>query len=343
MGIILSVFFAVGLILLTRIQHSGAGNQAGLDSFIFGQAASMVGSDVRIMTISAVLVTLMTLLFFKEFKLYCFDTQFAAGAGFSPKILDGVLLVLLTSVIVIGMQAVGVVLMAALLIIPATSARLWTNNLTVMVFLAGLFGALSGLLGTLLSTLGLKMPTGPLIVIAASLLFFISLVVAPKRGMLFKALRRWRTRDKVGREHVLRAFYEIAEEKDTWNIALTPEQLLGHEGAAGGSLRSALQQLVQRGLLQRSNGSYELTEAGKSEAFRITKQHRLWEMYLMHENQLAADHVHRDADISEHVLSSDLVRRLEALLLDYDLEMRLSAGVHTPDDLAVAKNEGGDA
>lgn len=327
LGIVLSVFFAGGLILLTLIQQSGTGNKAGLDTFIFGQAASMVGSDVRVMALCAALVTAVTFLLFKELKIYCFDPEFAAGIGFQPGRLDVFLMVLLTSVIVIGMQSVGVVLMAALLIIPAATARLWTDNLRVMVALAGLSGALSGAFGTLLSTLGFKMPTGPLIVIAATAVFLVSLVFAPRRGLLGKLLRHLGSVRSIAREHLLREFYEQAEDAENWDIVLTVEALI-REGGKRNRISSALQQLKQRGLVERGRNGFSLTPEGRLEAYNVVKRHRLWEMYLMHENQLASDHVHRDADFSEHVLSPELVSRLEELLLDHKLEMKLPPSVH---------------
>ena len=171
LGIVLSVFFAVGILFLTIIQHSGAGNQAGLDKYVFGQAASLVGQDVKIMTACAIVVCVVAAGLFKELKILCFDPGFASGLGFRPAVLDGILMALIVLAVVIGLQAVGVVLMAAMLIIPAAAARLWTDRLGRMVALAGAIGAASGALGTVLSLQALRLPTGPLIVLASAGVF----------------------------------------------------------------------------------------------------------------------------------------------------------------------------
>ncbi|KHF36374.1 Manganese transport system membrane protein MntB [Paenibacillus sp. P1XP2] len=180
LAIVLTVFFGIGIVLLTRIQHSGNGNQSGLDKFLFGQAASMMLSDVMIMAaISLVLVTVCSLLF-KEFKLLSFDPGFARGIGYPVAFMDQLIMFLIVVAVVVGIQAVGVVLMSALLITPAVSARYWTEKLGMMVVLAGLFGALSGLIGTFISASGNNLPTGPLTVLVATAVFALS--VAARRG-----------------------------------------------------------------------------------------------------------------------------------------------------------------
>ncbi|CAM4348751.1 metal ABC transporter permease [Paenibacillus tarimensis] len=198
MGIVLTGFFGIGIVLLTQIQHSGSGNQSGLDKFLFGQAASMIGSDVRTMLIVSLFLTLACWLLFKELKLVSFDPGFARGLGYPVVFLDQLLMFFMVIAVVIGIQAVGVVLVAALLITPAVSARYWTDRLGVMLVLAGVFGALSGAVGTLLSASAPNMPTGPLTVLAAALLFSISLLAGPSKGLIAKRLQHLRAR----REHL---------------------------------------------------------------------------------------------------------------------------------------------
>ncbi|GAA0445213.1 MAG: metal ABC transporter permease [Bacillota bacterium] len=188
-GIIISVFFGLGIVLLTYIQQNSSGNQAGLDSFIFGQAASLVRSDVQLIAIGAFVLIILTALFFKEFKISIFDPQFARGIGLPVTFFNGVLLFLVVAVVVIGIQMVGVVLIAALLITPPISARYWTDRLGLMTILAGIFGAISGVSGAVLSTALHNLPTGPVIVLSASLIFFISLLFGSRKGLLFKGVR----------------------------------------------------------------------------------------------------------------------------------------------------------
>ncbi|MFD2627451.1 metal ABC transporter permease [Oceanobacillus kapialis] len=189
-GITLSVFFGFGIVLLTYIQQNFSGNQAGLDSFIFGQAASLVRSDVQIITIGAFVLVFITALFFKEFKLTIFDPQFARGIGLPVSFLNGLLLFLVVAIVVIGIQMVGVILIAALLIIPPLAARYWTEKLGFMAILAGVFGAFSGVIGTVFSTSIANLPTGPLIVLSASVIFFISLLFGTKNGLARRRLKQ---------------------------------------------------------------------------------------------------------------------------------------------------------
>lgn len=190
LGIVLSVFFGLGIVLLTQIQHSDSGNQSGLDKFLFGQAAGMVRSDVLTMAIASFLLVGACALLYKEFKLLSFDPGFARGLGLPVAALDQLLMFLIVVAVVVGIQAVGVVLMAAMLITPAVSARYWTERLGVMVALAGLFGGLSGMSGTLISTADDHLPTGPLSVLSATALFVVSVLFAPKRGVVSKLLLR---------------------------------------------------------------------------------------------------------------------------------------------------------
>lgn len=184
LGIILSVFFGAGIVLLTYIQHHMSGSKSGLDKFLLGQAASLVRLDVYVMIGMSALLVGVCALFYKHFKLVSFDPSFARGLGWRVAALEQLMMLLIVVAVVVGIQAVGVVLMAALLITPAVTARYWTERLSVMVVLSGLFGALSGVAGTLLSTAASNLPTGPLCVLSATVLFVLSLLLAPERGVL---------------------------------------------------------------------------------------------------------------------------------------------------------------
>jgi manganese/zinc/iron transport system permease protein len=194
LGIVLTVFFGVGIMLLTFIQHSGAGNQAGLDQYLFGQAATLVQDQVITMAILGGAALVIVGLLFKEFKLLTFDPLFAATIGLPV----GRLHVLLTSLIVvavlIGLQTVGVVLMAAMLIAPAAAARQWTERLGVMLILSAIFGALAGVTGALISVSDTQLPTGPMVILSATAITIVSLLFGSARGIVWEALRNRRNR-----------------------------------------------------------------------------------------------------------------------------------------------------
>ncbi|HWQ13216.1 MAG TPA: iron chelate uptake ABC transporter family permease subunit [Roseiflexaceae bacterium] len=192
LGLALSVFFGLGLMLLTFIQKQPNANQAGLDKFLFGQAAALLERDVVAMAAFGLPALLLMLALWKEFKLLSFDPDFAASLGMPVRLLDVLLTSLLVVAIVIGLQTVGVVLMSALIVAPAAAARQWTDRLGVMVALSALFGALAGVSGALISSTAARMPTGPTIVLCISAVVVLSLLLGARRGLLWDWLRQRR-------------------------------------------------------------------------------------------------------------------------------------------------------
>ena len=180
LGIVLSVFFGFGLLLLTMLQRNPDARQAGLDSFLFGQAATLLMRDVLTMAAFGIPALLLMLLFWKEFKLLSFDRDFGSSLGFPMQGLEILITSLLVVAIVIGLQAVGVVLMAAMVVAPAAAARQWTNQLGIMVTLAAVFGAIAGVSGALISSMGSGLSTGPVIVLCISAIVLFSLLFAPQ-------------------------------------------------------------------------------------------------------------------------------------------------------------------
>lgn len=190
LGVILTVFFGLGIVLLTHIQHSNDANQAGLDKYLFGQAATLVQEHVITMAAVGSVALLLVAVFFKEFKLLSFDPEFAASIGFPVRGLNVLLTSSIVIAVVIGLQTVGVVLMAAMLIGPAAAARQWTNRLGVMLALSALFGAASGVVGAMISVTGSRLPTGPLVVLCVTAFVIVSILFAPERGIVWDGLRR---------------------------------------------------------------------------------------------------------------------------------------------------------
>lgn len=194
LGLVLSTFFGFGLVLHTLIQRTGNANQAGLDTFLFGQAATILESDILTIGILGGVAIIVMLVFWKELKVLVFDESFAASLGFPTRVLDILLTSLLVIAIVLGLQAVGAVLMSAMLVAPAVAARQWTNRLNVMVFLAACFGALAGVSGTIISSSASRIPTGPTIVLCATVVVGFSIAFAPNRGLLWDWFRQQRNR-----------------------------------------------------------------------------------------------------------------------------------------------------
>jgi manganese/zinc/iron transport system permease protein len=333
LSIVLSVFFGIGVAMLSVAQNMPAGNAAGLESFIYGKTASMIASDAWLIGVAAFVCVLVCLLLFKELTLLCFDDGFAGSRGMPVLGLDAVLMGLVVTVTIVGLQAVGLVLMIALLVIPPSAARFWTESVLPLAVLSALIGAVSCILGAALSALIPKLPSGAMIVLVSGIVFFISMIVGTQRGVLIRAIRRLRLNGRIDRQHVLRGLYELSEsrtessarsESDTTAIVepvvfeplpVPYGQLLDERSWSVRRLNAALRRCEDEGLLRQiSDGTVQLSSAGTREAARLTREHRLWEMYLITHAEIAPSRVDRDADDIEHVLGPEIIAELEAIL-----------------------------
>jgi manganese/zinc/iron transport system permease protein len=268
LGLVLSVFFGFGLMLLTFVQRLPDASQAGLDKFLFGQAATLLARDVIAMAALGGVVLAGVALLWKEFKLLSFDPGFAASLGFPVRLLDVLLTTLLVVAIVVGLQTVGVVLMSAMVVAPAVAARQWTQRLSVMVALAAGFGALAGVAGAVISSAAAGLSTGPTIVLCISALVLISLLLAPERGLLPGWLRHRRNRRRLRLSAVLGDLYTLAGQHADRGHGHSVEVLRAMSHYTGG-VAASLAALAARGWARQSSaGEWSLTEAGLAEAKR---------------------------------------------------------------------------
>ncbi len=318
-GLNLSVFFAVGILLLTIIQNSGNPNQSGLSDFLFGKAATMVESDLYTFGGMALLVISGVVLFYKQFVLVSFDMNFAKTIGLNIKFYEFILSILTVMAVAIGIQTVGVVLMAAMLITPAATARYWTDNLNKMLVIAALIGALSGIAGAFVSYSYENMPTGPWIVIVFSVIAMLSMVFAPKKGIVSKWLRQKRNSHKMMEDNILKAFYRLGEKEGDFYKKRTVEDLMNLRKFERNKLLTGLKWLSAENTIVHINNTYVLSKKGKAIGERIVKIHRLWELYLKIYLRVADDHVHDDAETIEHIITPELELLLEKQL-DYPTE-----------------------
>ncbi|MGN6030120.1 MAG: metal ABC transporter permease [Thermomicrobiales bacterium] len=198
LGVVLSTFYGLGIVLLTWLQRNGDASQAGLDKFLFGQAAALVRSNVETFALLGGAAVLVVVLLYKEFKLLSFDPEFAAAIGFPTRGLNVLLTSLLVIAVMIGLQTVGVVLMAAMVIGPGAAARQWTDRLSVMLVLSAFIGAAAGVTGAVVSVQDAALPTGPMIILALTAMVLVSIVFAPRHGLLPEWWRRRQRRNRRG-------------------------------------------------------------------------------------------------------------------------------------------------
>ena len=268
LGLILSLFFGFGMLLLTFIQKQPNANQAGLDKYLFGQAATLVESDVWLMAIVTGICLIVMLLFWKEFKLLLFDPDYTKTLGFNTKFIDILITTFIVLAIVLGLQTVGVVLMSAMLLAPAAAARQWTNSLGTMVFLAAIFGAFSGVFGTAVSASQNNLSTGPVIVIVASIFVIISFIFSPSRGLLFRQIRFIQNRRDLELQKTLSFMYHIAETHEDITHPHTIKILNNFQGYT----RKTLQKLVDKNYVTLDGTMWSLTEEGFETAANLYNQ-----------------------------------------------------------------------
>ncbi len=312
LGIVLSVFFGAGVALLGVTQQVG-GNAAGLESFIYGKTASMLSSDAWLIAIASAACVAISLLLFKELALLCFDAGFATSRGYPVGWLDTVLMGMVVVITIVGLQAVGLILMIALLVIPPAAARFWTENLGDMTRIAALLGGCSAFVGAILSASYPKLPSGATIVLVASALFVLSALLGMKRGVVLRFMRRRSFLREIEMEHLLRSVFEVVENRE--NEAASVQRLMTLRSWSPAQLRSVIRR-AQRAELVRpdSREAVRLTARGAVEAKRLTRQHRLWELYLITHAEVAPSKVDRGADAIEHVLDPETIHELELLL-----------------------------
>ncbi|MCX7624886.1 MAG: metal ABC transporter permease [Candidatus Sumerlaeaceae bacterium] len=274
LGLVLAVFFGFGLMLLTFLQRKPKASQAGLDTYLFGQAATMLREDVVLLSCVGVVLIAIIALFWKEFILITFDREYASTVGYPVHRLEILLTVLLVGAITLGLRTVGVILMSAMIVAPAAAARQWTNRSHRMVGLAALFGAIAGASGAILSSLVPNLPTGPTIVLIATTWALASLLIGGRRGLVWQWLRRRVLQRKLAEEAVLIGLYDLA-------LAHGDERRGHSEGAIRAlsphavGVRGRLRRLKQEGMVEETSpGSWILSKKGRDEAKHLVEKSR---------------------------------------------------------------------
>ncbi|PKA82834.1 manganese/zinc/iron transport system permease protein [Ulvibacter sp. MAR_2010_11] len=268
LGLVLSLFFGFGMLLLTFIQKQPNANQAGLDKYLFGQAATLVEDDVRLMLIVTGISLVILLLFWKEFKILLFDADYTKTLGFNTKFIDVLITFFIVLAIVLGLQTVGVVLMSAMLLAPAAAARQWTNSLGVMIVLAAIFGAFSGVFGTAISASQNNLSTGPVIVLVAAVFVLVSFVFSPGRGLLFREIRFRNNRRDLKLKKTLQVMYGIARDHENISHPHAIRILNNFQGFT----RKSLKQMEDKEWITLEGQQWAMTENGFEAAKNLYSQ-----------------------------------------------------------------------
>ncbi|MCC6158153.1 MAG: metal ABC transporter permease [Deltaproteobacteria bacterium] len=313
-GIVLSVFYGAGIALSGIAQNDPTGRQAGLDSFLLGKTAGMVSQDLVFIALVGANIVAITLLLYKEFKLLSFDSAFAAVQGFPVLALDALMMALLVAAVVIGLPAVGVVLMASLIILPGVSARFWTERLSYMLVLSAIFGLATGAAGTAASAHWSEFPAGAMIVLTGAAIFSVSMLFAPRRGVISRALSFASMRTRVARQNLLRTLYDLSDPDPVARPSIPLDRVSAARSWTASHVRRELANAARRGQVELSDGKVRLTGQGLSDAATVAKSRRLWELFLMRYADVAGDYADRDTTQLEQALPPALVAELETTL-----------------------------
>ncbi len=322
--LVLASFFGIGLTLVSRIQFTHTSLYRQAQTYLYGQAATMNDHHILVYAILACLVLLLIRLFQKELQIILLNPGYAETLGIPKKAISALVSLLAAIAVVIGIRSVGVVLMSAMLIAPAVTARQYTHHFSKMLFLSGGFGLLAGLAGNCLSvwlthflsnlypTTRIGLPTGPMIVLVSSSVCAFALLTAPERGLLQRLWRAAQFQYRRTQENVLKMIWRISPDK-----TIPIQEIATYHRQSSLYLRFILLRLIAKGwLLEIDHGTYRLTDEGKHEAMRIVRLHRLWELYLADYLGVGVENVHRNAEEMEHVITPEIEQQLTLLLND---------------------------
>ena len=318
LGIVLATFYALGVCMISMIQNTPSGTSGGLDGIFFGDAAALRTKDVALMAVLSITTVVLITVLYRPLLAISFDPGFARSAGLPVAMLDHLMMMFLAFAIVVALQAVGVVLVSALLITPAATAYLMTDRLHRMLLIAGIVGMFSAALGVFCSFLGSRLPSGPFMVLAASAVFVVAYLFAPRHGTLTRWWRRKNRSRQIRNENTLKAIYRVLEDRGFEGEGVSLQELAELRRETLESARSQVRALERAGAATTGEGGNVayLTPEGQRRGWAVVRNHRLWELYLTNLADYEPDHVHDDAEKIEHVLGEDTVRKLEKLL-DY--------------------------
>jgi len=311
LAITLSFFFALGLMLLSYIQGLNVENKSGLDKILFGQAAAMTQADIKLLGYVAIIILVSVALFFQKLRLIAFNRNYAKTLGVNVDAYEVLLALLIVMSVVVGLQLVGVVLMAAVLLTPIAAARFWSNELKFLLILTAIIGGISALISTQISYLAPAMPTGPWMVVSLSGLFFISLLFAPNKGLIKNFLEHQKLRQKVAEENILRTLFKLVERNNIDQKYFNIADIQALRSMPCSILQKTLRLLCKKQLIKSSARGFRLTPKGLDMATQLTRRHRLWENYLNEQAQLTPEQVHKQAERIEHILTESQEQQLQ--------------------------------
>ena len=305
-GIVFTAMFSIGVMWISKIAREGA--HLDLEHFLFGNVLGLSNADLYLTAAITAYVLLSVVLFYRYLFATTFQPVIAETMGISVKTIHYYLMLLLSFAVVASMQAVGVILVVAMLITPASTALLLTNRLNYMLIISAIIGVVASVVGLIFTGFYNTTP-GPAMAVAATLFYILAVFFAPQKGLLFKFLYKRKTRKRIQFEDTLKQTLKLHERE-----SLSLDNLKERLGFSLNTLRHNLGVLRKNGLVTQKNGTLAITAEGIERANRLVRAHRLWETYMVQEMSMDATQIHEEAEKFEHVLTDELLDELEAKL-----------------------------
>ena len=308
-GIVFTSMFSLGVIGISYISNRpGGGVHLDLGDFLFGTVLGISNEDIYLTAITTVFTLVSVIIFYRHLFVTTFQPVIAETMGISVNAIHYFLMLLLSFAVVSSLRTVGVILVVAMLITPASTAMLLTNKLKYVVMLSGLFGLLSAVLG-LLSAILLNTTPGPAMCIVATLLYFTAAILSPEKGLLFKYFNQLNQKKKIEQEDIIKL---ITKKKEIPTVTI--KQIQDKLGYSLSRIKSHISTMISDGMLQESNGAYVLTVKGIQKAQALVRAHRLWETYLVNKTGLDEGQIHPDAERLEHLLTDEMIDEVDKAL-----------------------------
>ncbi|WP_020567643.1 metal ABC transporter permease [Neolewinella persica] len=305
-GIVFTSMFSLGVILISRISRND-GVHLDLKDFLFGYALGVSDTDLLLTGMVMAYVLVSIAVFYRYLFASTFQDVVAQTMGIPVKLLHYFLMLLLSFAVVASLQTVGVILVVAMLITPAATALLLAQRLKIVILIAGGLGMLSAIVGMVFAV-WLNTPPGPAMALVATFLYLLTVVFAPRRGMVAKAYYRYQRRQQTIAEDILKRIFRQNQKHGAADPTHIREELELGRGTWNGQLSL----LRKKGLLQQDE--LRLTDGGKLLALRMVRAHRLWETYLNQEVGLTPEQIHDEAERLEHLLTEEMLDRVDAEL-----------------------------
>ena len=303
-GIVFTVMFAIGVMGISWVSRQ-EGVHLDMKDFLFGNVLGIANQDLWLTSLVTVYVIICVILFYRYFFITTFQQVLATTMGISVSTLHYFLMLLLSFAVVASLQSVGVILVIAMLIIPASTAYLLTSRLNIMIFVSAFLGLLSTITGLLIAII-METTPGPAMTVTAAGFYGLAVFFAPEKGLLFKYLRQRKKKLRIANEDLLKDIFKLQQQGN-----LSMELLNDRSSLDRTTLNSGINKLKKRGMITRENNSIKLTEKGNDAANKLVRAHRLWETYMVNTLGFDKDQIHEQAEKYEHLLPEEILNKVD--------------------------------